>query len=203
MRVPPLYTVSENELIALLAKGNELAFCELYHSYFDQIYSAALAYLKVHEQAEDITQNVFLKIWEKRNSLTKVDNLRNYLFIMARNAIFNQFSMVVTQQKHIRYISEIFEEDFCNSEEMVIQKQERAILEKAVNQLPTRQQEAYRLSREKGLSYEEIAHVMNISKPTVREYIVHSRQFIRKFLLRYKDQFISILICFAFYKNNF
>ncbi|OQP66330.1 hypothetical protein A3860_12565 [Niastella vici] len=190
-------------LINLLAEGNEAAFRELYLSYFDRIYSAALAYLKVHEQAEDITQQVFLKIWEKRHSLVKVENVENYLFIIARNAIFNQFSRLATQRKNIQYVRELFEEELVNSEEMMIRKQERAILEKAVNQLPTRQQEAYRLSREKGLSYEEIAQVMNISKPTVREYIVNSRHFIRECLLQYKDQLISLLLYVAFFKNIF
>lgn len=184
---------SETELLAQLAKGNEYAFRELYLAYFDRIYSAALAYTKVHEQAEDITQQVFLKIWEKRDSLIKVDNLESYLFIIARNAIFSQFAKLATQQKYFYHIRELFEEESGNPEASLIHKQEKAILERAIEQLSPRQQQAYRLSREKGFSYEEIAQVMNITKPTVREHMVNSMHSIRKFLLAYKNQLIALL----------
>jgi RNA polymerase sigma-70 factor (ECF subfamily) len=192
--VEPIY--NERELLVQLAEGDEYAFRQLYLAYFDGIYSAALAYTKVHEQAEDITQQVFLKIWEKRDSLIKVDKLESYLFIIARNAIFSQFAKLATQQKHLHHIRELFEEESGNPEVSLIHKQERALLERAVKQLSPRQQQAYRLSREKGFSYEEIAQAMNITKPTVREHMVNSMQSIREFLLVHRNQLISLLLFF-------
>ena len=182
--------------MAKLAEGDEDAFRELYLNYFDRLYSAALAYTKVHEQAEDVCQQVFLKIWEKRSSLIKVDSLENYLFVIARNSIFSQFARLATQQKHIEHIRELFEEGSDNPEESLINKQESGMLEMAVGQLSPRQQQAYRLSREKGLSYEGIARIMNITKPTVREHLVHSVHSIREYLQAHRDHFIPLLFFF-------
>jgi RNA polymerase sigma-70 factor (ECF subfamily) len=173
---------NERELLRQLASGHEGAFQTLFQTYFDRLYAAAFTYTKVHEQAEDIVQQVFLTLWEKRAALPSIDSLEDYLFIIARNLILGQFRRQITHRKHLTYLRELFEMPGSSPEELLISRQQWGLLEEAVRRLPPKQQEAYRLSREKGLSYEEIAQQMHISRDTVKEHISKALKSIRLFL---------------------
>jgi RNA polymerase sigma-70 factor (ECF subfamily) len=185
---------NERALLQELANGQEAAFRTLFHTYFDNLYGAAFAYTKVHEQAEDVVQQVFLTLWEKRQTLLSVENLENYLFIIARNLILGQFRKQLTHEKHITYLRELFGAGESLPDEILISRQQRDLLEEAVRRLPPKQQEAYRLSREKGLSHEEIARVMNISKTTVKEHISNSLKSIKAFLDGYVLQLYPFIL---------
>lgn len=191
MRKNPLY--EEHLLFPLVAEGNREAYTQLFEIYFPYLYEAALAYIKIPVLAEDVVQGVFLKVWEKRTKLATLEKPKDWLFILARNEILNIFRKQAVHRGYVDHIKEIFNQEANSPEELLILRQKDDILKRAVNQLSPQQKKAYLLSREEGLTYEEIGKVMSISKNTVREHISLALKTIRAFLMKRENQ-LSLLL---------
>lgn len=183
-----------------IAEGDELAFADLYTGFYDKIYSVALMYLKAHEIAEDVTQQVFLKLWERRSSLGAVQKIDSFLFITARNEIMNTFRRQSVQDNYRAFIRELFSQEAATPEDLLIIKQKRKLMEAIIGKLPVRQQEAFRLSRLKGLSYEQISAEMSISLATVKEHMSKALQQIRELLLAHKDELLVLFFFYSIYQ---
>lgn len=176
-----------------IAQGNQEAFAKLYIAFYDKVYSVALMYLKLHELAEDSTQQVFLKLWEKRAALAAVNDANAFIFITARNQIFNSLRKSSRQESYRELVSERLQET-GSPEEMLILKQRAVIIEQVIGGLPQRQQQAFRLSRENGLRHKEIAVIMKVSVTTVKEHISNALHHIRTSLMIHKDEFLLLLV---------
>ena len=173
--------------------SHEVAFTQLYLSYYSRIYAAAYSLLRQHEAAEDTTQQVFMRLWEQRDSI-RPENVEGYLITMAKNAILNQFRHKSVQARYRKYLTERLELGAGNVEELFIQQQQQATLQQVVNALPSRQQEAWRLSREKGFTYREIARQMRISKDSAKQLLQKAVRALKEALLK-----VIIWIVLIFY----
>lgn len=178
-------------LLRQVAKGDTDAYRRLFDRYYDLFYSTALMYLKVHETAEDLVQHIFLRIWERRETLAADENPEGYLYILARNEILSVLRKRSLDTRFIEFVGELFADEKDSPEEVLIVKQNREKLEQAIQQLPPQIQQAYRLSKENGLSYKETATAMNLSLNTVRGYISAALQALRATMLN------THLYCFA------
>ncbi len=185
--------VHNKDLLERIARGDEAAFAKLYLAFYDKVYAVAFMYLKIHELAEDSTQRVFLKLWERHTSLASVENIDSYIFITARNEVSNQLRSLATQQHYRKLVKAIFMQEADSPEELLILKQRAKLIERVIGKLPARQQQAFRLSREKGLRYKEIAGIMKISVPAVKEHISNALRQIRASLLVHKDELLLLL----------
>ncbi|HEX7905504.1 MAG TPA: RNA polymerase sigma-70 factor [Chitinophagaceae bacterium] len=193
---------NEKDLLRKIAlEDDTVAFQQLFTGYYDQLYSTALMYLKVHELAEDVVQQVFLKIWEKRITLEAIEKLSNYLFIIARNEVMNILRKKSNHPAFRNFASELFSDEEYTPEDQLILKQKRALVELAIQKLPPQQQQAYRLTKEKGLSYKEAASVMNLSINTVRGYIASAMQTLKEFFRMHKNDLYLLLLLMG--KNIF
>ncbi len=190
---------NEKEILIKVANGDEQAFSSLYLGYYNKIYSVSLMYLKAHELAEDITQQVFMKLWEQRSKLSAVDKLDSFLFIIARNEICNILRKHTTQENYRAFIRELILQEVDTPEDLLIIKQKGNLLERLVATLPERQQKAFRLNREKGLRYQQIADEMNISIATVKEHISKALQQIKTLLVQHKDELFIQFIVYQFF----
>src|SRR5674476_30769 len=186
----------ENEalLVRNLSKGNLLAFNTLYKEYSGRLYRFALGYLKSEEEAEELVQEVFTKIWEKRSDLKKELSFKSFLFTIAFNII----------RKHFRtkaYLSEYFKTrisddiDMKTSQKITYDSLYQYITE-LVNQLPERRKEIFIKSRFEGLSINEIAEKLKISHKTVENQLTDALKFIRTNLNR--ENIPVILFFFLF-----
>lgn len=185
---------NERELLKQVAAGDMKSFHQLFAAWYDRLYSAALVYCKVHEQAEDVVQQVFMKLWEKRDTLSRVENPADYLFIITRNEVLNQLRRNTLHDNYKRHIRELFSEEAGSPEEMLINRQRRQIVQQAVSSLPPQQQEAFRLSRDQGLSYDEIATNMQLSLSTVKGHISKALQAIRTYLQAHQNELLIMLL---------
>lgn len=176
----------DKELLIRISKGDERAFARLFSAFYDQLYSVTITYLKVHEHAQDLVQQVFLKVWEKKEKLADVDRIDDYLFIIARNEVMNFFRKESRSERYVQYIKELLRDEAGTPEEQLSLKQKRESIEKAVAQLPEQQKEAWRL-RELGLPQQEIAVRMQISIHTVKGHIAKALQAIRAWVLTHTD----------------
>jgi RNA polymerase sigma-70 factor (ECF subfamily) len=183
-----------NAIFIKATEGDKDAFEYLFRRYYDVFYSTALTYLKVRERAEDVVQQVFMKLWEKRAGLTGISSPESYLFIMMRNEVLSVLRQESRRSRYRQRIKELFSEETGTPEQSLINKQKKDILEQAIGQLPPRQREAWRLSRDKGLSYEEIARAMHLALPTVKGHISAALGFIRGYLSIYRDELLTTII---------
>jgi RNA polymerase sigma-70 factor (family 1) len=184
---------NEKELLLKISEGDSIAFGYLFDRYYDQIYSTSFRYLKVHDLAEDMVQSSFLKIWEKRISLPKVDRFDHYLFRVAHNEMADHFRKHSKRAKHIQRIRELFEEETGSPEELLITKQKRELIADVISNLPPQQQTAYKLSRDEGLPYQEIADRMHLSINTIKVHISQALKKLKIYFAQHKDEFMLCL----------
>jgi len=159
----------------------EAAFAHLFQSYRDKLYSFILHLSGSSAISEDILQEVFLKIWRDRSSLTGIVNFNAYLFRMAQNQAINVLRRQSREALILAEIKRISAED-VHGGDILSAKEVQALLHKALNSLPTRQRRVYELGRVQGLKYETIAVEMNISVSTVRNHMVQALKSIREYL---------------------
>ena len=185
---------NESLLVRNLSKGNLLAFNTLYKEYSGRLYRFAFGYLKSEAEAEELVQEVFTIIWEKRTELKVELSFKSFLFTIAFNII----------RKHFRtkaYLSEYFktkindDKDLQTSQKIIYDSLHKYITE-LVNQLPDRRKEIFIKSRFEGLSIKEIAEKLKISHKTVENQLTDALKFIRTNLNRESLPFILFFVLF-------
>jgi RNA polymerase sigma-70 factor (ECF subfamily) len=184
----------EKVLLALVAAGDREAFTRLYERYWKRIYTLALMYSKSQETSEDLVQEVFIKLWTFRDRLTLIEELRPYLFVMARNLIISQFRKKLLHGSLNITEVDFLKDEFLQPDNQLAYKETLGLLNEAVTLLPPQQKKAYHLSRQQGLSYEAIAREMQISKLTVRTHLTKAFAFIRHYLSSHN----SVSVFFVF-----
>lgn len=174
-------TYNDHELLELLKAGNEKAFAQLFDNFRPTIYGVALRFLKSPVLAEEIVQDVFLKVWLKRNEMAVIKDINAYLFIMARNFIFDRVKKISYETAAQTALKDepFFIDD---TEYLVRQHQCQQLLQQAIELLPPQQKQVYYLAKVNGLSHEKIAGQMKLSKLTVKTHMAKALQTIRKYL---------------------
>jgi RNA polymerase sigma-70 factor (family 1) len=187
-------TKDESLLVQNLIKGNLLAFNALYKTYSRRLYRFALGYLKSRDEAEELVQEVFTVIWEKRKDLKEELSFKSFLFTIAFNMIRNHFRSKAYLAEYLK--SEISDDlDMQTSQKIIYDSLYKYIAE-LVNQLPERRKEIFIKSRFNGLSIAEIAEEMNINHKTVENQLTVALKFIRTNLKR--ENMACILFFFLF-----
>lgn len=184
---------NEKELLLLVSEGDQSAYQFLFHHYWDAIYSTALMFTKSPELSEDLSQDIFARIWLKREKLAEVEQFDGYLFITARNLIFDHLRKKVFSGGYDDYFQEYFRDAALSPDQKLEFKEFEKSVQQAIEELPAQQQAAFRLSRFQGLSHEEIARQMGISKATVKSYIVRSIVTLRKILNHHPENPMIVL----------
>jgi len=183
--------VTDDKLIDKLRKGDVDAFDEVYRRYAGKLFAFALKYLKSREDAEELVQSVFLKVWENQANLKKETSFKSYLFTIAYNEICNLFRKRKYQQNFIE--NTILGKPEISTD-MESQIEFRSVLEQVeqiVAQLPEKQKAVFLKSRQEGKSTKEIAEELGLSKGTVDNYISESLKFIRSSL---NDKHIALAL---------
>lgn len=179
------------ELIDRISGDDESAFNELFALYWGRLYNYALSFTKSKETAIESTQDVFIKIWLKRNLLTEVSNFDGYVFSMARNnildAVKSNLKMVIEKEPAEDFaIDEIYHPDT-----QLAVKDLQSRLAYVIESLPPVRKKVFKLHRIDGKTYDEIAEDLSISKNTVKDHIKHSLKYIRMVL---NDEKLPLLI---------
>lgn len=182
----PTTNDTDASLLQSLAAGNAAAYRLLFERYWDAIYSSTLLLTKLPDLSEDITQDVFAMVWEKRAQLTGIDNLQAFLFVSARNKIYSRLRKLSSQDHYEQYLRQYFQEiRHQNGEAAIYSRDLELQVQRAVQQLPPQQQRAFCLSRFQGLDHEQIARIMGVSRVTIKSYVVQALATLRKALSHY------------------
>ena len=134
---------------SLISEGNEVAFAKLFEYYRDRIYSIAFKFTHSATAAEEITADVFLKIWLKRNDLGDIQNFSAYLFAITRNEVYRVFKLKATKFLTSELNESSVVSTTCDAEDYLMEKEYNSLLQKAIDGLPERQRQVYQLSKER------------------------------------------------------
>jgi RNA polymerase sigma-70 factor (ECF subfamily) len=171
--------VGEKKLVAGFLKGNVKAFDLLYEQYSGRLYRFAFMLLKNREDALDIIQDTFLRIWKNREDLSEEKSFKSYLFTVSYNITIDLLRKRLNEKKYCEALEKNFgfgQQSIENSADfMILDHQIREIIEA----LPPRRREIFRLSREKGRSNKEIAADLEISVKTVETQLNLALKFLK------------------------
>jgi RNA polymerase sigma-70 factor (family 1) len=185
----------EKALLLLVTGGDEEAFTRLFHEYRNKIYSIAYDLTESASVSEEIVQDVFLKIWIKRESLGEVDSFRAYLFTITRNHVFTTLKkMVRRRNQEIPVGQETDETYYHGTEDQVLNREYARILRNAVDRLPERQKQVYVLIKERGVKRDAAAAALQLSPETVKTHLTQAMRNIRAYCLAHLDLFIGLIL---------
>lgn len=186
-------THNEAQLLQRVSQGDENAFRELFHAYYDHIFGIAFTLTKSATLSEDLLQEIFISVWNHRHQLPDIDRFDNYLFIIARNRIYTELKKMARSDRFISELLRWSPGGDPDPGQALLLKESRQVLQQAIHQLPEQQRKVYELSRDQGLTYEEIALQLSISKSTVRNHMIRALQFIRQQVQNHTDGTLLLL----------
>lgn len=172
---------TEKELFAQLAKGDPQVFRRLLYHYRGRIFGQALAYLKNTHKAEDIVQDVFMTLWTQREKLTEIENPEGYLLTIARNKIITELRKRIAADT-LNTPEEIQLESSFSAYKGFETNQTLQIIQSAIDKLPSQQKKVFQLTKQQGLSYDEVASQLGISRETVKAHMVKALSTLRMLL---------------------
>jgi RNA polymerase sigma-70 factor, ECF subfamily len=181
--------------IRWLTKGDMVAFDAVYELYCRRLFGFVIRYIKHREDAEEIVQDVFVKIWENRNRIDTFSSFDAYIFTIAYNTTIDLLRKRVCESKYFDYL--VYRQQIEMAPDVTDEIGFKELSERAdllVNRLTPRQREVFFLCRKEGLSHEEIAHRLHISVNTVKNHMVSALAFIKSHL----DDSLAVNILFFY-----
>lgn len=181
----------EKSILEQFAVGNHTAFRELFMRYHLKVYYFVLGLVKSESDAEDLTQEIFLKLWTHRSRFTEVRTFGSYLYVLAKHTAFNY---IESRRVNLVNLERAGEEDGERSDtpyEDLVAKDLRLLVDMIVETMPPQRKMIYRMSRDEGLSNTEIAENLQLSKKTVENHLNLALKELRNAVLT----FLLVMMC--------
>ncbi|MBO9635354.1 MAG: RNA polymerase sigma-70 factor [Chitinophagaceae bacterium] len=179
----PYTQYSDEQLFQLLHSGGERVFEEIYQRYHKPVYAYLMGFLKDSAMAEELTHEVFMKVWEIRGQVELHTSFSSYLFRICHNKAINALQKIAVDNKLrariLLHLQSQSSPDISNAASL--QEYDR-LLENALESLPPQRRKVFLLCREEGKTYDETAAQLGISRNTVKEHMVKAQKALRNFL---------------------
>jgi RNA polymerase sigma factor (sigma-70 family) len=186
--------LGDHDLWLLIRDGHSLAYKELYSRYFDILFAAIIKRVKVREEAEDIIQDVFLTIWEKRLTMRIDGKIFPYFFSIMRYKVIHHLKQRTLSDKH-EDAWRVAGEGFTQLTDA--EKTDREmLLEREAGQLPKQLRKVYSLSIDAGMSVTDVAHQLDLSHHTVKNHLKEIRKRFRSAAGKMASVLFSLLLFF-------
>lgn len=171
---------TEKELVKKLKDGDKFAFEVLFYKYRNKVKGFAVKLVPTQVDPEEIVQEVFVKLWLKKEFINPDKDFQPYLFSIAKNLILDHLKSAVNRKLY--FVGEHFQNDLLVDDGLdnLLPEDAEEKLQKLIAEIPERRREIFRLSRFEGLSYKQIALRLNISENTVDSQIRNALAFLRK-----------------------
>lgn len=169
-------TLSEHDIRYLQTQiarnDDQLAYKSLFKNLQPWLYQFAYSFIKSHELAEEIVSDVFIRVWEKRRQLEQIDNLKLYLYVSTKNFSLNYLQKLLKNKTfELDQLSVELKSLYADPEQVLITREMANRVRLAVNQLPPRCKMIFKLVKEDGLKYKEVAELLDISIKTVEAQV--------------------------------
>ncbi|HEY0273540.1 MAG TPA: sigma-70 family RNA polymerase sigma factor [Chitinophaga sp.] len=168
--------MNDDHLWQLIKTGDQPAFDRLYHQYAGVLFAAIYKHIPSRPDAEDLLQEVFIGLWEKRDTIAVQSSLFNYLYSMARYRTLQYIRANAVKPIDIAQLEVLLNEDPVS--EKTIRSAEVAV-HAAIAQLPGQMKKIYQLNTESGMPVREIADLLQLSPHTVKNHLVKVRKRLR------------------------
>ncbi|MGJ1534889.1 RNA polymerase sigma factor [Sphingobacterium multivorum] len=192
-------TTANNKLLIALSDGDEHAFFTLYDQYSHALFSTIFRMVKDRQVSEEIVQDVFLKVWQKRSTIDPNRSFKSWIFTIAKNDVISWYRKLAKETAMQENLYHHFEQLYLMETESDMHEKQAELLERALNTLSERRKEIFVLCKLEQKSYEEVAQKLNISVSTVSNAMVKSNQHIRQFVQDHYDEILLILVTFYFF----
>lgn len=179
---------TEPELLELMHSNDEAAFAELYDRFKIVLYKHAYRLLADHDEVQDVIQEVFTALWQKRTDMNVRISLVAYLSTAVRNQIFNLLSRQQVATRYTDSLHNYWESTSVAADERLRLRELESLISKEIEALPPKMKQAFLLSRDKKRTYQDIGNELGISEKTVRNQVYNATQ-----ILKGKLKFILIL----------
>jgi RNA polymerase sigma-70 factor (family 1) len=171
---------NERELFLRMAEGDEAAFADIFFHYIPVLQPHIFSLTRSEEVTQDIIHDVFLKLWMGRSKLPEVENYRAYLFTASTNRTYDHLRKQAKERQVMAVVRDRFSQAEDTTEEAIDYNQSAVLIDQAVAKLPPQRKLIFTLSREEGLSHDEIAERLHISKYTVSNQLTEALKFIKE-----------------------
>ena len=171
----------EKDLLLKASAGDRAAFATLYTTYFPSLYRFAHFSTRSPGDAEEIIQDIFLKAWERKEKLGEIRSFEDYLFIMAKNRLFDMARQQASRQKAEQALAQqLPHADGNTAEGQVVYKEYHKAAMDAITRLPARKRAIFFMRTQQSMSLKEIAAVFRISPSAVKKHLYASIHFIKQ-----------------------
>lgn len=185
---------NETALFHQLAGGSEEAFEVIFSLYRDRLFRFAFKMIKSSEEADELVQETFVKLWESRDLLSSVNTPANYIFCIIRNKTIDRIRKISLDSRLREQVWKRIEDARCNTEEILFAEDTNQLIQEAFEKLSPQRKVVFKLSRFDGLNHEEIAGQLHISENTVKNHLVSSLRFIREHLDNHSKAMVALAI---------
>jgi RNA polymerase sigma-70 factor (ECF subfamily) len=183
----------EGKLIALLADDSEYAFQLLFDRHRNRIYQTAIRYLKSPVLAQEVVQDVFLKLWFERRNIRQDLPLEAWLFTIAKNNLVNRLKKIANEWKALKNLGITSIQSENNTEDKLLESQYDQLLHDALNSLAEQQRKVFLLARKEHLTYIQIGERLGLSPLTVKTHMSRALENIKAYFSAHSELFIAIL----------
>lgn len=179
MTLTPHSECSDMELCHLLKEGDRDAYTEIYERFKGLLYVHAYKMLQDSDAAEDVVQELFTRLWIKREQLSLQRTLSAYLYASIRNQVLDRIARQKVETRYVESLQNFMQTAPCVTDHRVRERELQSRIEKEVATLPTKMRQVFEMSRKAYLSHREIADVLNISEKTVKKQINNALKVLR------------------------
>jgi RNA polymerase sigma-70 factor (family 1) len=178
-----LYNLSaEKILLQKIAHGDEYAFKHVFELYKNSVYSFVLKFVHSKADAEEIVQDTFFTIWQRRDKLPDIEHPRNYIYTIVRNKTYDYLNQASKNQKLLAQLWANMQKESNSTTDLTDLRDSAMLIKNALLNLPQQKQEIFKLSREEGMNHEQIALYVGLSKSRVKNIIVDVLKYLRSYI---------------------
>lgn len=183
--------------VIALEQGDSQAFTIFYNRHLARVYKKMLVFLKSSDEAEEAVQEVFIRIWKRKEFLHEVHNIEAYFNTVCRNLVYDRFRKA-RNDKHLleklKAAASEHPEQAPGADAQLLVKQQWELLQRALDTLPPQRRKVFELCKVQGLSYDEVCAELGITLPTAKEHVMRAKRDIRDYLNGQGELAVSLLI---------
>lgn len=185
---------TDSKLLDRMGVGDQDAFIIIYNRYHERVYTFSLWYLKYEVEAEEVVQEVFLKLWQLGTEAAKINNLESFLRTLTRNRSLDMLRKRASEAKADTVLAINWQENHNDTEDQILLNDTKKVLQQAIDLLPKQQRLVYELCGQQGLKNDEVAEQLNLSPLTVRTHMKLALKFLRTYMVRNTDLAVALII---------
>jgi len=188
----------EVAVLFAVTAGDQKAFGELFFRYKDRVYTIALTYTEHRVIAEEIIQDVFVRVWKNRHKLKEIEDFASWICVIARNRALTALQKIAREGERREELISYLPTEVSDAEERIQHNYTEELLEKALTRLSPQQRKVFVLSRLQGHSRMEVAEMLNLAPATVSVHLTIALRSIRAFLTNHMG-FTSLYLLFRIF----